>query len=264
MPGSDFFMETLCAKGIAQKSYSYVRNNHPNYPNKALGTSANTVFHGQMTQYYLDMRFEIRDDSVILVDKTGNIIDDNTLNAITEWYKRYSVKEKKGTFLATLSNVNTGAGFIASTAELFDKEIILGSKYIKINAGGTVVNNPNRTFTTVKNVASKVGKRILAASYFFDLWAFLAGEKTITEATLNSLINTGIYIVGCAYPPAGIIMGLAYLSMSGGRPEAVESNYEKIHGTITPRDNTKVTIPQKLLPTRYREVSNDLHFYKNK
>jgi hypothetical protein len=136
-------------------------------------------------------------------------------------------------------------GIAKSIETMSKKPVIVGPKYIQVNPQGTVRHNPNIRYTTKGAIAGSVGNKILVAGIIVD-WSMVAlGERTWQEATVNTAVNTGIWAVGVYCPPAGVILGIAWFIISGSsRPKRLTyATYEEIHGSITPRDNTRVAIP---------------------
>lgn len=142
-------------------------------------------------------------------------------------------------------------GTAASAASLSNKPLILGSEYVRINSGGTLVRNASRTYTSVGKIAGSVGDKLFYASIAIDVGAAWHGEQSWKQAGTNIAINYAIMKIGVAYPPVGLVLGIVYLiattaahaPISGQKPQYENGVY--IHS----KDNTKViSAPEKLPP----------------
>lgn len=140
-------------------------------------------------------------------------------------------------------------GTIASIVSLSKRPVILGSEYVMINSGGTLVRNANRTYTSVGKIAGKVGTKIFAVSLLIDGFAYVRGEQSGEQAITSIVINSCIWGIGYACPPIGAVLGIIYLiattaahaPISGQKPQYENGVY------IHPKDNTNVvSTPEKL------------------
>ena len=182
-------------------------------------------------------------------------------------WKKFSQNETN--FISFLTTAETTVGYGgtgASIASLSKKALTLGPDYVVINEGGTVVKNDNQVFTTTGEIAQKWGKRFFISSVVLDIG--IASSKTLDaygnkissaytitdrnseiktaweDAGISIGINTGIYVVGYFCPPAGAVLGILFLILTSNNVHGSSVNdYKKIHGTITPPDNTRVAKP---------------------
>lgn len=148
-------------------------------------------------------------------------------------------------------------GTAASAASLSNKPLILGSEYVRINSGGTLIRNANRTYTSVGKIAGSVGDKLFYASVAIDIGAAYKGEQSWKQAGTSIAINYAIMKIGVAYPPVGLALGIIYLI-------AATAAYAPIPGQkarhengvyIHPKDNTKVEpVSEKLPPIPKKKI----------
>lgn len=147
-------------------------------------------------------------------------------------------------------------GTAASVASLSKRPVILGSEYVMINSGGTLVRNTNRTFTNVGKIAGKVGNGIFGISLLVDGFAYVRGEQSGEQAVTSIVINSCIWGIGYAFPPAGAALGVIYLIASLGAHDPIASEKPRYENGvyINPNDNTKVIpTPEKQTPIPYKK-----------
>lgn len=162
----------------------------------------------------------------------------------TEYERFQQLMASLLTAVNTMNSVNGIAKTYQSSSTI---PVTLGSKYIKINEGGTLVRNPNRVYTTEGKLATKAGRRIFWTGVIIDAALVATGEQTIEDAAINTGINAGILIIGHFCPPLGVALGVTYLIYSFiDKPNiGYIPSYEELHGSIAPADNTRVHNPYK-------------------
>lgn len=139
-------------------------------------------------------------------------------------------------------------GTAASAASLSNKSILVGSEYVKINSGGTLVRNLNRQ-TTVGKIAGSTGTWLYGTSVVLDAFAAANNEQTWEQAFYNFSINSVIYGIGYFCPPAGLAVGLLYLIFNDSRNHIAQQEKKSENGVyIHPNDNTKIQPVQEKLP----------------
>ncbi len=246
---SDTFLDLLCSKGIAYKRDSFMSSREPTYPNKVLGASNNTSFYGaNKTEYIIDLKLQRMADTVVLQTHNGQFLGKEDLNAIRSYFENQTNNPKQSSFFSKGSSSASIGGTVFSMGEvLYDKPIIIGPKYKQINSGGTLVHNTNRIYTTTGKIARKGGRICLYLSIIFDILEimFTDDEEAKNKALFDIGANVVIATVGYFCPPAGILLGLIYLTVDPfDRPEGgINHDYEFLHNSITPRDNTRVERP---------------------
>lgn len=179
----------------------------------------------------------------------------------TPFYELVVVKDTKNANcglkpLKRLMDTGTTAlslyGIANSFEQLSQKPVVVGEKYIQINQQGTLIKNPNRVYTTKGKIAAGVGRKIFIAGVIIDAGLYISGEQTFSEAALNIGVNTGIYLIGLAYPPAGIVLGILWFITSFSKsPYNPSPSYEEMHGTIAPADATRVVLPHYCEPIKH-------------
>ena len=83
---------------------------------------------------------------------------------------------KGSKFIKGLKSISGIGGTIATGASLYDKPLTLGSKYIIINEGGTIVHNMNRIYTSTGKIASKIGNGFFYGTLLFDTSSMILGH----------------------------------------------------------------------------------------
>jgi len=149
--------------------------------------------------------------------------------------------------LTATNTINSVNGIAKTYQSASTVPVTLGSKYIAVNKGGTLVHNPNRVYTTKGQIASKLGRKFFYTGVVIDAALVVAGEQTLEDAAINTAINAGILIIGNFCPPLGVVLGAAYLIYSFiDKPDTSNlPTYEEIHGSIAPADNTRVHNPYR-------------------
>ncbi|MDR1222180.1 MAG: hypothetical protein LBL07_04790 [Tannerella sp.] len=146
-----------------------------------------------------------------------------------------------------------GWGGIAATAgTIMNKALLMEPRQIRVNPQGTVMKNPNYGNIKVgtKGVAGGLGWGLIGLSIVYDWKALGNGEITEKEMWVDIAINGTIFLVSLYCPLLGVVLGITYMMGNLGNYGYIgnSASYEKIHGSITPPDNTRVVIPQKELP----------------
>lgn len=158
----------------------------------------------------------------------------------------YEEIEKLKMLLRGANKVLSGYGTINSVATMSETMIALDPEYIR-EASGQIRKVHNREYVKKGAVATKIEKRVYGIGVGLDITLAAIGAQTWEEAGKSIAINTGILLIGMACPPLGIGLGAIYLIygiFGGDGPQGpIPINYEKIHGTITPADNTRVNVP---------------------
>lgn len=165
------------------------------------------------------------------------------------------IPEKNTPFLNAGQYAGWG-GTAASIASLSKRPILFGSEYIKINSGGTLVRNANRTYTNTGEIANNVGKRIFQFSVGLDIVAAYREEQSWGQAVFNIVLNYGIMKIGVACPQVGIVLGVVFLTTSLGAHDPIAGEKPRYENGvyINPNDNTKVIpTPEKQSPTPYKK-----------
>lgn len=149
--------------------------------------------------------------------------------------------------LTAVNTVNAVYGNVKTYQSASKVPVTLGSKYVAVNKGGTLVRNPNRVHTTKGELATKAGQKLFMLGVLIDAALVVAGRQSFEEAVANSVINMGILYIGGICPPLGIVLGVGYLVISFANTEdyASPGSYEEMHGSIAPADNTRVNNPLK-------------------
>lgn len=168
------------------------------------------------------------------------------------------IPEKNTPFL----NAGQYAGWGGTAASLFpssDKPLILGSEYVRINNGGTLVRNPNRVFTygtKTSRLVDNIGRKLFYFSIATDVVAAANNEQSWEQAGLSIGINSTIYTIGMIFPPVGTPLGVIYLIASLGAHDPIAGQKPRYENGvyINPNDNTKVIpTPEKQSPIPYKK-----------
>lgn len=245
---SDIFLDSLCSKGIAYKRDSFISSREPTSPNKLLGASNHTTFYGaNKAEYIINLRLQRVANTVVLQTHNGEFLSQDDFNSIRSFFENQANQSKPGSFFSKGSLFASIGGTMFSIGELHDKPIILGAEYKQINTGGTVIRNTNRIYTTTGKIARTGGRICLYLSIIFDILEiiFTDDEEAKNKALFDIGANVVIATAGFFCPPAGIVLGLLYLTANPfDRPEGgINHDYEAIHKSIAPRDNTRVETP---------------------
>lgn len=142
-------------------------------------------------------------------------------------------------------------GTAASAASLSNKPLILGSEYVRINSGGTLIRNANRTYTNTGAIAGNIGKRITWFAGGMDIIAASRGEQSWKQAGTSIAINYAIMKIGVAYPPVGLALGIIYLIAATAAHAPIPGQKAQYENGIYihPKDNTKVEPVSEKLPS---------------
>lgn len=161
-------------------------------------------------------------------------------------------QESKG--IKILTDIGVNAVTLYSIGKTYESmsniPVVQGPDYVQVNRGGTVVRNPNKTFTTKGKIAAKVGKKLFVFSLLIDPALAFMGYQSWEKAITNMVVNTGIFLVGCVSAPLGVVLGVGWLMKNDGH-KTNPGTYEEIHGTICPPDNTAV-VHSNILYTKIR------------
>ena len=143
--------------------------------------------------------------------------------------------------LGMINNVVGLGGTAATVVSMYDRPITFGSKYLKINSGGTIIRNPNRIFTSTTKIANKIGRNLYGISVVLDGIAVVSGKQTVSQAIVGISVNSGIYLLGTYCPPAAIVTGLFIMPMFYYSPNVILPYKEP----IMDQDKTRfVTYPK--------------------
>lgn len=213
------------------------------------------------TGYVDGLGYVFWNEKHIVYEETNPNSFPSTNRYVNDFYELVVVKDAENAErglrpLNNLKDVGVNAlsiyGIANSIEQLSTKKVIVGAEYIQINSQGTLMRNPNRIYTTKGELATKVGRKILGVGIVVDLGLAAIGEQTWSQAGINIGVNVGIYLVGSACPPLGIVLGIAWFihSVAHSEPRITHVNYEELHGSITPPDATRVSIPQYYPPQK--------------
>lgn len=221
--------KTLCESGqmyegeVEGLGYVYWKPKYMNAP--VAGLPSQTVYNTpRNAQFVMDMY------EMVIIKKNNNTVEDSD---------KFNLLANTGVNAVTLYGI--GKTFQSAST----RPITIGSKYIPINPQGTLVHNPGRIYTTSGKIAASIGKKVFFASLVIDPVLAAAGQQSWEKAGVNMAVNTGIFFIGVACPPAGAVLGIAWflINLSAGNHVPSLGSYEEIHGTTVPADNTRVVRP---------------------